>query len=63
MAKPHRPGSKKNVQIRVCVDYHKLNAQTLDDPFLLPFTNAILDTVVDYEPYSFRDGFSHGQGS
>ena len=49
---------KKNGQIRVYVDYHKLNAETLDNPFPPPFTDAILDTVADYELYNFLDGFS-----
>jgi hypothetical protein len=48
---------KKNGQIRICVDYRKLNAQTLDDPFPLPFID-VLDTVAGYELYSFLDGFS-----
>ena len=49
---------KTNGQLHVCVDYRKLNAQTMDDPFPLPFTDAILDTVADYELYNFLDGFS-----
>ena len=49
---------KKNGQIRVYVDYHKLNAETLDNPFPPPFTDAILDTVAWYELYRFLDGFS-----
>ena len=34
---------KKNGQIRVCVDYRKLNAATVTDAFPLPFTDSVLD--------------------
>ena len=34
---------KKNGQIRVCVDYRKLNATTITDAFPLPFTDDVLD--------------------
>ena len=40
---------KKNGKIRVCVNYHKLNAATVTDGFPLPFTDSILDTVVGNE--------------
>lgn len=30
---------KKNGALRVCVDYHKLNATTTTDPFPIPFTD------------------------
>ena len=49
---------KKNGQIHICVHHCKLNAQTVDDPLLPPFRDAILDTVARYEVYSFLDGFS-----
>ena len=49
---------KKNGQIRVYVDYHKLNAQTVHDPFPLPFTDTILNTVAGYELYRFLYGFN-----
>ena len=32
--------------------------KTVDGPFPLPFTDAILHTVVGYELYIFLDGFS-----
>ena len=44
--------TKKNGQIRVCVDYRKVNAQTMDDPFPVPFT------IVGYELYNFLGRFS-----
>ena len=30
----------------------------MEDPFLVPVTDAIVDTVAGYELYSFLDGFS-----
>ncbi|MCO5598511.1 hypothetical protein L7F22_052608 [Adiantum nelumboides] len=49
---------KKNKKIWICVDYRKLNATTVPDPFLLPFLDSILDDVVGHDMYSFLDGFS-----
>ncbi|MCO5573097.1 hypothetical protein L7F22_026862 [Adiantum nelumboides] len=49
---------KKNGKIRVCVDYRKLNAATITDPFPMPFCDTILDAVAGTEIYSFLDGFS-----
>ena len=49
---------KKNMKIKVCVDYKRLNAATIPDPFLLPFTNSLLDEVARKEMYTFLDGVS-----
>ena len=49
---------KKNGKIKVCVDYRKLNAATITDPFPLPFYDTLLDAVAGHEIYSFLDGFS-----
>lgn len=49
---------KDTTQIRICVDFHCLNAVTIKDPFLIPFTDTILEEVVRHEIYSFMDGFS-----
>ena len=49
---------KKNGKIRVCVDYRKLNASTITDPFPMPFCDGVLDAVIGHEMYSFLDGFS-----
>ncbi|MCO5612802.1 hypothetical protein L7F22_067073 [Adiantum nelumboides] len=49
---------KKNGKLRVCVDYSLLNAQTIKDPFPLPFTDMMLDEIVRHEMYSFMDGYS-----
>ena len=48
---------KKNGKLRVCVDCHKLNAMTKLDPFLLWFTDSILEIVAGYDIYSLMDGF------
>ena len=44
---------KKNGQIRVYVDYCKLNVMTVTDVFPLPFTDSVLNTVVGHKCYSF----------
>ncbi|MCO5573196.1 hypothetical protein L7F22_026963 [Adiantum nelumboides] len=49
---------KKNGKLRVYVDYGKLNAQTIKDPFPLPFTDMMLDEMAGHEMYSFMDGYS-----
>jgi hypothetical protein len=52
---------KKNgkLQMLKCVDYHKLNAQTKRDPFPLPFSDSILDSIAGHEMYSFMDGYNN----
>ena len=47
-----------NNKITVCVNYWKLNAATILDPFPLPFTDSLLDEVARKEMYTFLDGFS-----
>lgn len=49
---------KKNGKLRICVDYRKLNAATITDPFPLPFQDTLLDAVAGHQMYSFLDGFS-----
>ena len=49
---------KKIGKLQVCVDYRKLNEETIDDAFALPFTNGVLDTVAGHEMYTFLNGFS-----
>jgi hypothetical protein len=50
---------KENGKLRICVDYRKLNAETKKDPFPLPFSNSILNSVNGHEMYSFMDGYSN----
>jgi hypothetical protein len=35
----------------------KLNATTKKDPYLLPFTNEVIDIVIGHEVYTFFNGF------
>ena len=49
---------KKSGKIKVCVDYRKLNAATIFDPFPLPFTDTLLNAVAGHQIYNFLDGFS-----
>jgi hypothetical protein len=48
---------KKNFKLRICIDFKKLNVATKKDPYPLPFTNEMLNTVIGYEAYSFLDGY------
>ena len=49
---------KKNGKLCICIDYRKLNAQTVKDPYPLPYIDTILDEVAGHEIYSFMDDFS-----
>ena len=49
---------KRNVKIRVCVDYRKLYSAIVTNAFLLAFRGGVLDAVVGHEIDSFLDGFS-----
>jgi large-conductance mechanosensitive channel len=39
------------------VDFKKFNAATKKDPYLLPFTNEIINTIVEHQVYTFLNGF------
>ncbi len=43
--------------MKICVDFWKLNAATKKDPYLLPFTNEVINIIVGHEVYTFLDGF------
>nr|GEV28063.1 DNA-directed DNA polymerase [Tanacetum cinerariifolium] len=43
---------------KVCIDYRKLNDATRKDYFPLPFTNQMLERLVENEFYCFLYGFS-----
>ncbi len=49
---------KQNGKLRICVDFKKLNKVTKKNPYLLPFSNEVLNIVIRYEAYSFLDGYS-----
>jgi hypothetical protein len=43
---------------RVCIDYHKLNAATRKDHFLLPFINQMVERLAGHGYYCFLDDYS-----
>jgi len=45
-------------KIRICIDYHKLNATTRKDHFPLPFIDQMLERLAGHEYYCFLDGYS-----
>jgi hypothetical protein len=47
---------KKNGKLTICIDFKKLNAATKKDPYPLPFTDEMFNTIAMYEAYSFLDG-------
>jgi hypothetical protein len=49
---------KKNGKLIICVDFKKLNITTRKDPYPLPFTNEVLNTIARHDAYSFLDGYS-----
>jgi len=49
---------KKNGKARIYVNFRKFNATTKKDPYPLPFTNGVINTIVRHEVYTFLDGFS-----
>jgi hypothetical protein len=44
---------KKRGKLKICMDFHKLNATTKKDPYPLHFTKEILDMVVVHEVFIF----------
>jgi hypothetical protein len=48
---------KKNGKLKIYIDFKKLNASTKKDPYPLPFTYEMFNTIVGYEAYSFLDGY------
>ena len=52
------PVRKKNEKIRICIDYHDLNAACPKDEFPLPLMDAMIDNTWGFERMFFMDGFS-----
>ncbi len=48
---------KKNGNLKICIDFKKLNVATKKDPFPLPFIDEVMNTIMGYESYSFLDGY------
>jgi hypothetical protein len=53
--------SKPNRKLRLCMNYERLNAVTVKDPYPLPLINKLRDQVVGCEWFTkldLRDGYS-----
>jgi len=48
---------KKNGKLKICINFRKLNAATMKDPYPLSFTNEVLNIITWYEAYYFLDGY------
>ncbi len=48
---------KKNGKLRIYVDFRRLNAAIKKDPYLLPFTDEVINILTGHEVYTFLDGF------
>ncbi len=47
----------KNGKLKVCIDFKKLNATTMKDPYPLPFIDEVLNMIAGYDAYFFLDGY------
>jgi hypothetical protein len=47
----------KNGKLKICIDFRKLNVATKKDPYPLPFTDEMMNTIAGYEIYSLLDGY------
>jgi hypothetical protein len=47
----------KNKKLKICVDFRKLNRATKKDPYPLPFSDEVLNTIIRYKVYSILDGY------
>jgi len=48
----------KNRKIRVCIDFHDLNAACPKDELSLPITNVMIDNTCGFVRMSLKDDFS-----
>jgi hypothetical protein len=49
---------KKNGKLKICVDFKKFNVITKKDPYLLPFINEVINTIIGHEVYTLMERFS-----
>ncbi len=49
---------KKNGQLKIYINFWKLNVATKKDPYPLPFTDEVLNTITGYESYYFLTRYS-----
>ena len=52
------PVTKKNGQLRICVDFRDLNRACPKDDFPIPITEMVVDATTCYGALSFMDGSS-----
>jgi len=48
---------KKNGKLRICLNFRKINVATKKDPYPLPFTNEMLNTIAWYDAFYFLDRY------
>jgi hypothetical protein len=48
--------TKKNDELKICIDFTKLNT-AIKKAMALPFTYEVLNILTRYEAYSFLDGY------
>lgn len=49
---------KKDGRVRVCIDFRKLNKESMPSSFPLPHMDLLVDKTAGHEMLSFMDGFS-----
>ena len=47
---------KKNVKLRVCIDFRDLNKATLMDGYSMPIADMLVDAAAGHKVISFMDG-------
>ena len=52
------PVMKKNVKLRVCVDFRDVNVATPKVRYVMPIVDMLVDSTANNESFSFMDGFS-----
>jgi len=48
---------KTTGNLKICVDFKKLNKVTKKNPHALPFFDGVLNTIAWHEAYSFLNGY------
>jgi len=48
---------KKNGKLRIYVDFKNLKILTKTNPYLLPFTDEVINIIIGHEVYTFLNGF------
>jgi len=54
----HSGNTQEEWKTKTLYIFKKLNKATKKYPYLLPFSDEVLNIVVRYEAYSFLDGYS-----